>query len=111
MKIGQLIKYNKRNIFFEKPYAQYGGKTSPQPFFKIEHISGSTAWNFMQSVFFVCLSRELPKHNEANLLMTCFYLIRIFFKKQKKSGTSLHVLFTARFFKKNIYHVTFFQLT
>ena len=61
--------------------------------------------------FFVCLSRELPKHNEANLLMTCFYLIRIFFKKQKKSGTSLHVLFTARVFKKNIYHVTFFQLT
>ena len=43
MKIGQLIKYDKRNIFFEKPYAQYGGKTSPQPFFKIEHISGSTA--------------------------------------------------------------------
>ena len=26
MKFGQLIKYNKKNIFFEKSYAKYGGE-------------------------------------------------------------------------------------
>ena len=33
MKFGQLVEYNMRNIFLEKPYVQCGGKTSPRPFF------------------------------------------------------------------------------
>ena len=32
MKFGQLIKYNMRNIFFEKSYTNCGGETSPRPF-------------------------------------------------------------------------------
>ena len=32
MKFGQLIYYNMRNIFFEKPYTKYGGETSPRLF-------------------------------------------------------------------------------
>ena len=34
MKLGQLIEYNMRNIFFEKPYSKCGGETIPRPFFK-----------------------------------------------------------------------------
>ena len=42
MKFGQLIKYNKRNIFLEKSYKEYDGETSPKPFSeKFVHISGS----------------------------------------------------------------------
>ena len=32
MKFGQLKEYNRKNIFFEKPYTQCGGETSPRPF-------------------------------------------------------------------------------
>ena len=44
MKYGQLIEYNKRNIFFEKLYTKCGGETIPGPFSKksqIKQISGS----------------------------------------------------------------------
>ena len=34
MKFRQLIKYNKRNIFFEKYCAKWGGETRPTPFLK-----------------------------------------------------------------------------
>ena len=34
MKLGQLIEYNKRNVFFFKNYAENeAGKTSPRPLF------------------------------------------------------------------------------
>ena len=32
MKFGQLIQYNKRNIFLEKSYAKCGIETSPRSF-------------------------------------------------------------------------------
>ena len=32
MKLGQLIKYNMRNIFFEKPCTKYAGETSSKQF-------------------------------------------------------------------------------
>ena len=32
MKFGQLIEYNMRNIFLEKPYTGFGGDTIPRPF-------------------------------------------------------------------------------
>ena len=32
MKFGQLTECNIRNIFLEKSYTNYGGKTSPRPF-------------------------------------------------------------------------------
>ena len=40
---GQLIEYNMRNIFLEKAYTKYGGKTIPRRFWKIKvgHISRS----------------------------------------------------------------------
>ena len=34
MKFGQLIEYDKRNIFLQKSYTKFGGETIPRPFFK-----------------------------------------------------------------------------
>ena len=34
IKLGQLIEYNKKNIFLKKSYRKCGGKTSPKPFHK-----------------------------------------------------------------------------
>ena len=39
MKFGQLVEYNFRNIFIEKPYTKCGGKTIPRPFFKKSKLS------------------------------------------------------------------------
>ena len=71
-KFGQLIEYIMRNIFLAKSCTKYGGKTSPRPFLKIEHISRSIAWSFLQFVFIACLSRGQQKHIETKVLTTCF---------------------------------------
>ena len=34
VKFGQLIEYKMRNIFLEKSFTKYGGKTVPRPFSK-----------------------------------------------------------------------------
>ena len=34
MKLGQLIKYNMRNIFLKKSYTKCGGETVPKPISK-----------------------------------------------------------------------------
>ena len=39
MKLGQLVEYNIRNIFLEKPYTQCGGVTVPRPFSKISKLN------------------------------------------------------------------------
>ena len=44
MKFGQLIEYNMRKIFREKPYPKLGRETIPRPFskkLKLSVISGS----------------------------------------------------------------------
>ena len=39
MKFGQLIEYNMRKIFVEKPYTKYAGETIPRPLSKISKSS------------------------------------------------------------------------
>ena len=39
MKFGQLIEYNIRNIFLEKPYKKCDGETIPRTFSKIPKLS------------------------------------------------------------------------
>ena len=39
LKFGQLIEYNKKNIFFEKSHAKCGGETSLRPFYKKSKLS------------------------------------------------------------------------
>ena len=41
MKFGQLIEYNMRNIFVEKPYTKYAGETIPGPFSKTSKLNVS----------------------------------------------------------------------
>ena len=41
MKFDQLIEYNMRNIFLEKPYRRCGGEASPKSFHKISKLSTS----------------------------------------------------------------------
>ena len=38
-KFGQLIEYNMRNIFVEKPYTKFGEETIPIPFSKKSKMS------------------------------------------------------------------------
>ena len=57
-------------------------KIAPDPLYKIklEQISGSTIWSFIQFVFIICPSREQP-----NLSANYLLLLRgkLFFKKKK----------------------------
>ena len=39
IKFGQLMEYNVRNLFLEKSYTEYGGKTIPRPFSKKSKLS------------------------------------------------------------------------
>ena len=42
---------------------------------KIDHISGSTVWNYIRFVFIVGPTRDLPKDVKTKVLSTCFDLI------------------------------------
>ena len=111
MTFGQLIEHNMKNIFLEKSYIKCGGENSPRTFsekIKIEYISGSAFWNFIQFVFSVYLSRGLPKYIETKVLITCFTSYKAFLKNKKKPGTSFPVPFSAWFLKKNIFQVIFY---
>ena len=41
MKLGQLIEYNIRNIFYEKPYTKCDGEAIPWPFSKMPKLRKS----------------------------------------------------------------------
>ena len=46
MKSGQLLEYNKRDIFLEKSYTKCGGKTIPRPFSGKSNLSISLDQQF-----------------------------------------------------------------
>ena len=57
MKFGQLIEYNMRNIFPEKPYTKYGGESLPKPFSKKSKLSISLGkWSKFYTACFCYLS-------------------------------------------------------
>ena len=56
MKFGQLIGYNIRNIFLEKPYTKCGGETIPRPFSK-----KSLVQSFIKFIFIVCKVQDYQK--------------------------------------------------
>ena len=39
MKLGQLMEYNMKNIFYEKSYTKFGGEISPRPFSEKSKLS------------------------------------------------------------------------
>ena len=57
MKFGQLIEFNKRNIFLEKLYRKCGGETIPRPFSKKSKLSiylDQFAKKIIQFILIVC---------------------------------------------------------
>ena len=78
MKFGQLIEYNKRNIFLEKSYTKYNEETIPRLFSK-KDLNQVYLWiNSLKSyaVCFYCMSSwGLSIYIETKLHNTCFYLI------------------------------------
>ena len=99
-KFGQLIEYIIKNIFLAKSCTKYGGETSPRPFLKIEHISRSIAWIFIQFVFILCLSRGQQKHIETKVLPLVFSSYKAFLKNTKRLRTSLLALLLHDFWRE-----------
>ena len=52
MKLGQLIKYSKRNILLEKSYTKCGGETIPRPFSEKSKLSISLVYSFIIVCFY-----------------------------------------------------------
>ena len=50
-KFGQLIEHNKRSIYLEKSYTQYGGETISRPFSKKSKLSISHQKHFMEKIW------------------------------------------------------------
>ena len=89
--------------FFLKTHTQsVVEKLIPNLFLKIqiEHIFGSTFWNFIQLVLIACLSRGLPKYIKTKVLTIRFYVIGSFSKSKKKSGTNLPAYILHDFWRK-----------
>ena len=54
MKFSQLVEYNMRNIFLEKPSKKWDGEANPRRYSKKSKlISRSTAYDFIQTFFIV----------------------------------------------------------
>ena len=97
MKFGLLIECSIRNIFLEKSYQKCCGETSPRPSSEKLKLSISLdQYSKVLSVCFYCMaSQGISKYIEIKMQTTCFHLILGFFKKLKRSGTSLVARFSA----------------
>ena len=67
---------------------------------QIEHIYGSTVWNFINFVFIVCPSGGQRKYIEIRVLTTCFYFT---YRKQKEDWNLspcliFYIIFQEKFF-------------
>ena len=95
MKFGQLIECNSRNILLEKSYTKCSGETSHRPFSEKLKLSISLDQQFvLKSLFLLYGKLKAIKYIETKLQTTCFQLVLSFFKKLKRSGTSLPALFS-----------------
>ena len=73
IRIDQLVEYSMTKIFLERLWTVSSRKLVPDPFFKIDPISGSIVWSLIQYVFIAWSSRGLTKYVETKVLTTCFY--------------------------------------
>ena len=90
MKLGELMKYNMRNIFLQKLCPKYGGENSSKNKRKKNgHISASAVWSFIQFAFVVYSSWGLPKYIESKVLTPYFYLLHIKLFQNIKGGLEL----------------------
>ena len=102
MKIGQIIDYNRKNIFLKKSCTKCGGKTIFRHFSKkakIEHISGG----IIKLVFIVCQAEGYR-----NIWKLSCRLLALPHKKLFENTKRCLELVSAWFFFKNISLVIFY---
>ena len=106
MKFVQLIEYNIRDVFLEKPYTKSGGKTIPRSFSKkwkwaclwINSLKFYTLW------FYCILSWGLSKDIETKLqTKLAFTSYKAVLKNKKLSRTCLPASFSARLKRSKIF--------
>ena len=103
MKTGQLIEYNMRNIFLEKPYTKRVGETIPRLFPKLSKLSISLD-NCLKfyTVCFYCMPRwGLSKLLKLGCRPLAFTSYNAFLKNKKEFGTSFPASFSAWFWRKH----------
>ena len=105
-----IIIYNMRNIFLKKSYTKCGKETSPWAFskkVKIENISGSTIWTFIQFALLFVIAEDYQNILKQRCWLLTFTSYKKLLKKQRDlSGTNLPASFSAWFFR--IFHVIFY---
>ena len=84
MKFDQLIEYNTINAFLQNSYTKCDAEASSRPVHKKSKFSvfldQKHEWNVIKFVFNVCPSRGLPKYVKTKVMITCFWLIKLFQK-------------------------------
>ena len=104
MKFGQLIKYNKKNIFLVKPFTKCGGETTPRLFSKKSklNLSLNQLPKVLYSLFLLYAKLrtiEIYWNYAADYLLLPY---KAFLKNKMRFGTSLSASFSTWFLKKNV---------
>ena len=112
MKRGQLIGYNMKNIFLEKPYTKCGGETSSRPISKNLKLSMNLSLDQQSEHLYSFLLFCVKIEDYQNILKPlAFTSYEAFWKNKKRSRISLLASFSAWRLRGNISHVRFYQLT
>ena len=95
MEFDQLIEYNMRKSFIEKPCSKCGGETFPRPFFEKSKLSISLYQLYLKfyTVCFHCIPQVKNYRNIFKLSCRAlsFTSYKASFKNKKGFGTSLHI--------------------
>ena len=96
MKFGQLIEYDMRNSFLEKPYTTCGGEASPRDFYKKKNQNWAYLWidslKCYKFVFILRPSRCPLKYTNLRYWPLAFILYKAFFKKSMELVCLSHFL-------------------
>ena len=108
MKLGNVIEYNTRNIFFKDHTQNVAEKMFPEPFLKIQN--SAYLWMHGIKFQFIFLVSQVEGYQiilKLSSRLLAFASYKIFYKSKMRSGTSLHAWFFAWFLKENISLVYF----
>ena len=106
IKFAQLIGYDTSNIFLEKSYTKFGGKTIPRHFLKkikIQCISRSLIWSFVKFVFIAGQVKDFQ-----NVLKLCcrplaFTSYKVFYKNKRSLELISQPYFLHGFWKRTFH--------
>ena len=103
MKRGQLIGYNMKNIFLEKPYTKCGGETSSRPISKKLKLSMNLSLDQQSEHLYSFLLFCVKIEDYQNILKPlAFTSYEAFWKNKKRSRISLLASFSAWLLRGNI---------